>query len=74
MALMADATPWLVSVDARDDHGSSVAPEDLPVTHGEISRKNKGVGPPSDYPESSWKVFWLVLALLGSGLDNLWRT
>ena len=25
------------------------------------------------YPESSWKVFWLVLALLGSDLDDLWR-
>ena len=35
--------------------------------------KDKGVGPPSDYPESSWKVFWLVLALLGSDLDDLWR-
>ena len=35
--------------------------------------KHEGVGPPSDYPESSWKVFWLVLALLGSDLDDLWR-
>ena len=26
----------------------------------------------SDYPESSWKVFWLGLALLGSGFDDLW--
>ena len=35
--------------------------------------KIKAVGPPSDYPESSWKVFWLVLTLLGSDLDDLWR-
>ncbi len=33
----------------------------------------KRVGVPSHYPESSWKIFWFVLALLGWDLDDLWR-
>ena len=40
----------------------------------ELYRGSVGVVPPSDYPESSWNVFWLVLALLGSDLDEMNRT